>query len=385
MTSPGQAAGRGVASTHRRVFLVGYYGADNLGDEAIRRAIERAARELGVDVVRYATRDAHDRDPRAVPVRVRATPRHLAAILGADRVVLGGGGILKDEGLRLPIELVVTAVVARLLRRRVTLLGVGVGPFYGRFGRSLIRMTARLAQVRTVRDEASAMALAALGVGRVQLGADPIFTTDSDPDGRQLDPAPRGPNVVAGPTGNRVLVSVRPWFHKLADPAVGDAARERLRGAVGAAIDLVLAKGGRARTVSLYWPRDRDEAAVIGARLSTQAGAVDALPDAGRLTWTSLLGEMEGANLVIAMRYHAVAAAALAGRPTIALAYEPKVAELGMALGIPTLDVADPGLEADLAGVVRSWQQGTVPTPDPAAVDALRAAAWRIARAALLD
>jgi polysaccharide pyruvyl transferase WcaK-like protein len=85
------------------------------------------------------------------------------------------------------------------------------------------------------------------------------------------------------------------------------------------------------------------------------------------------------------MRYHAVAAAALSGRPTIALAYEPKVAELGRALGIPTLDVAGEGLAADLVAAVRSWGQAAVPAPDPVAVDGLRSAAWRITRAALLD
>jgi polysaccharide pyruvyl transferase WcaK-like protein len=111
------------------------------------------------------------------------------------------------------------------------------------------------------------------------------------------------------------------------------------------------------------------------------------MPDAGRLDWPALLAEMAAGDLVIAMRYHAVAAAALAGRPTIALAYEPKVAELGRALGIPTLDVADAGLEVALVAAVRSWRTGHEPgpMPDPVAVDDLRAGAWRIMRAALLD
>lgn len=385
MTSPGPASDRGAATPRGRVFLVGYYGVDNLGDEAIRWAIERAARELGVDVVHYATRDRNDPDPRSVPIRLRAAPRYLAAILAADRLVLGGGGILKDEGMRLPLELAATAVVARLLGRRVTLLGVGVGPFYSRSGRWLIRLTARLAQVRTVRDEASAMALAALGVGRVQVGADPIFTTDSSPDAHPIAPVVPDRTRIAALAGALVVVSVRPWFHKLSDATAAEAARARLRGAVAAAIGSARELGARARSVSLYWPRDREEAARVGARLAGGAVGVDDLPDAGRLDWPGLLTEMAAADLVIAMRYHAVAAAALTGRATIALAYEPKVAELGTTLGIPTLDVAGEGLETELVAAVGSWGRGATPVPDPVAVDGLRSAAWRIARAALLD
>ena len=52
-----------------RVFLVGYYGVANLGDEAIRMAIERAAPRLGAEVVAYASRTA---DPEAKPLLVKA-------------------------------------------------------------------------------------------------------------------------------------------------------------------------------------------------------------------------------------------------------------------------------------------------------------------------
>ena len=114
-------------------------------------------------------------------------------------MVLGGGGILKDEGLRLPLELFVTALIARLAGKRVTLLGVGVGPFYRRVGRWLVAAVARLSQVRTVRDAASTAALRELGVGRVLTGADPIFSTDSGADGRPTrQAAAAAPGAAAG-------------------------------------------------------------------------------------------------------------------------------------------------------------------------------------------
>ena len=101
-------------SQRARVFLVGYYGAHNAGDEAIRHAIEAAAPMLGADVVHYATRDSSSvGSPRAVPVRGSGLQRYLRALAAADRVVLGGGGILKEKACASRSELFATALVAR--------------------------------------------------------------------------------------------------------------------------------------------------------------------------------------------------------------------------------------------------------------------------------
>lgn len=321
----------------RRVFLVGFYGMHNLGDEAIRAAIVAAAPARGVEVVAVASRDRADPDPLAVPMTGLGLIRYLRAIVRADRVVLGGGGILKDEGLRIPLELCTTALAARLLRREVTLLAVGVGPFYSRPGRWLAKVTARLAQVRTVRDEDSVAELRALGVARVQLGADPTFSLDAPTSARTGD----GPR--------RVVVSLRSWFLRAADRETRQA---RLRDEVAAALAPLADDGWAVEALSLYWPRDHAESlALVGdARLAgTPAGA--SAPD-GELDWAGLLERVAGADLVVAMRYHAVAAAAGSGRPTIALAYEPKVRALAGELGLPTVLVDDPAFAARLADLV---------------------------------
>jgi len=369
----------------QRVFLVGYYGVANLGDEAIRHAIERAADLLDVDVVAFASRSA-DPDPRAVRTGFRALPAQIGAIRGVDRVVLGGGGILKDEGLRLPLELFVTTVIARLAGKRVTLLGVGVGPFYRRIGRWLVTAVARLSQVRTVRDAASTAALRELGVGRVLTGADPIFSTDSGPDGRPSRPAAASAPSAAA---TRAVVSVRPWFHKLAEPARDEAVRG-LRQGLAIGLRPLVAAGWSLDLVALYWPRDREAADDLRDALGVAADAADAADRvrvaSGPTDWTGLSAAVEGADLVVAMRYHAVAAAALAGRPTVAIAYEPKVASLAADLAIPAIGVDDPRLGPTLAAITTDAADGRLPAPpDETAIQALRDRSWAALRAALLD
>lgn len=362
----------GGTSRPDRVFLVGYYGFDNLGDDAIRTAIEGVAAESGVTIDRYATR-APSHDPRAVPATARGAWRYLRAILASDRVVLGGGGILKDEGLRLPIELFGTALIARLARREVTLAGVGVGPFYTRLGRWLVAVTARLASVRTVRDEASAAALRALGISGVEVGADPIFAlgaASGSDIGVARDPA----------ATRRAVVSIRPWYPARAHSA--DERRAALRRALGSGIRDLVDAGWDVHLVALHWPRDRDEAVrvVEEAGLAGRVEIVDR-----RLDWPSLEALVASADLVVTMRYHCLAAAALAGRPTIALAYEPKVASLGTRIGVPVLDVDASDLAEQLR--TRAEQASADPgtfTPDGATVVELREAARRIVARALL-
>jgi polysaccharide pyruvyl transferase WcaK-like protein len=287
-----------------RVFLVGYYGMDNLGDDAIRDEIERIAERIGLDVWRVATRRPR-RDARAVWLTPRGARHYLAAIVGADRVVIGGGGILKDEGLRLPLDLAITCLAARLTRTPVTLVGVGVGPFYTRFGRWLIGRIAASARYRSVRDEASAAMLASLGIDEVDVGADPVFAAErrraevvgpSDP----LDPA-RPPTM---------LVSLRAWFLK--DPDGGIVRQAALWDAIAAAIAPHAEAGWQIEIVPLYYPRDVAPARALADRLPP--GSAVTVVDAA-LDWDALLDRLTTVDLVVTMRFHALAAALIEPGP----------------------------------------------------------------------
>jgi polysaccharide pyruvyl transferase CsaB len=355
------------------VFLVGYYGVRNLGDEQIRVAIEGAADRLGVRIRYWATR-SRERvdDPHAVRFSPGGMLRYLHACASVDRVVLGGGGILKDEGLRLPLELLVTALAARATGRPVTLLAVGVGPFYTVVGRWMVKAIARLASVRTVRDQASADALRALGVTNVIVGADPIFSLPGVAD----DPAPA---AELGDRPGTAIVSLRPWFHKDANGG-----RDRWAGlsaAMASALDSLAEAGWQIRFVSLYWPRDRE--AGDDVRRLMRHGAEAAL-DEHPVTWDELCNATDAAGLVLAMRYHALAAAVLRGRPAIAVAYEPKVRSLADEVGVTLVDVDDARIHDSLRdAVARAMRDPGSTRPAADRVAGLQERAQMATRAAL--
>ena len=354
------------ASRPSRVFVVGHYGVPNLGDETILETIERAAEANGASVVGYSSRTPGTPDARAVRLRGRAAARYLRLLVTADRLVLGGGGILKDEGLGLLLELLIASAVTRLRGRPVVLLAVGVGPFYSRPGRILTRLVSRLANVRTVRDEPSRAALRALGVRRVHAGADPVLSAFAP------DSPLRGPRRERT-EHPRLVVSVRPWL-RARDGAATEAS-ERLEAAIATVLDALVAEGWEVRWVTMYRGRDEHAASDIAARMD---GATTVAPPP--LRWDALMDEVQDADLVLAMRYHALAAAALASKPAIALAYEPKVRALADELGVDVLDPADPALASALAATVRAAAAGVrtgerPSLPDAGAVARLRAAA----------
>ena len=353
-----------------RIFLVGWYGTDNLGDDAILDAVVAASRALGISIDRFSTRRV-TADPRAVCLRSREFWRYVTACRRATRVVLGGGGILKDEGLGPLLEFLLTAVLARVFRRPVALLSVGVGPFYGAPGRLLIGAIARLASVRVVRDRESAAYLHRLGIRNVHVAADPIFSLSS---------AARAATELRR-RRHRALFCVRPWFHIGRSKTIGtwDAFAESLATIARG----LLRAGWQVHFACLYWPQDREAAFDVVARVSADSRITVQSHSIG---WSELVDDVRDAGVVIAMRYHCIAVAALAGVPTVALSYEPKVAALARELGLPRVSLDEPSFAErveELAAGDAARVRESVPPPDADALADLEARAWKGLRLAL--
>ena len=184
----------------------------------------------------------------------------------------------------------------------------------GRSARTLTRAIVRRADLLVLRDEDSARVLA-------DAGAPPPFRVGADAAWTTLD-APAQPSA----QGDAVIVAL-----------------SRLAGGAGLArrLALVLAPAARAglrvrlQPWQLPWDRNlaRDVAASIDADVEIVPPPAD-LADARNL--------FAGARLVVALRFHALVAAAAAGTPAVALAHEPKLSGLGRRLGYPVIEPTGP-------------------------------------------
>lgn len=364
-----------------KIFLVGFYGMDNLGDDAIRESIERAGTELGVEIAHYAVRAERPEESRAVRLRGPGWRAYLSAIWNDDCVVIGGGGLLKDQGVKpwqgygLLVELIGTAVFARLLGKSVALIGIGVGPIYTRLGAWLVSPIARLAGRRVVRDQASADILKRLGINDVEVYADPVFSMlGAMAPENAISESRRWPP-------QRMVISARPWYLVAPD---GTSRWGRLVTAVAQMADDAIEDGLTVEFACLDWPKDHTVANEIVAAM--RHGEQATVPLAAT-NWSGLANDLRSSDVLVSMRYHAIVCAMMTGTPVFALAYEPKVVSLAKEVGIPMIDVNDRAQVGSIATEVRAFCETEAVVPPRAIVDAaterMSASAWNGLKRAL--
>ena len=341
----------------RAVFVTGYYGFGNTGDEAILSALAAGlrARDASIRILATSgdpglTRQKHGVE--AVPWR---DPLSLAeAVKRVDLVVIGGGGLFQDYGGLEPGTLLTPkhggvtfyagpAVLAAAARKPVALHALGLGPLASPEARRIVRAVAADAVRVSLRDAGSSALLREIGAPaeNAAVTADPAFLLSSG--------HVRPEDVLIGmglePRSPIVGVALRPWARG-ADPA-------RWEAAVAAALDRIVERtGGTLLFVPFErspWSDDDDFAVATRVRRRLAHGDRAAILS-GLLAPQDTASLLGGCDLVLAMRFHAAVFALAAAVPPVALAYDPKVDALLAGTGFADLVLPLSGLDAgDLA------------------------------------
>jgi polysaccharide pyruvyl transferase WcaK-like protein len=297
------------------VLLAGAFGQRNPGDEALLASFVDA---LGDRPLVATTSDPVQTESEHGITAVQAgDPRAVARAVGrAEAVVFAGGTIFKTlhpRSGRRPLELLrnglAVAAAARASGAPLALMGVGAAPLPTRRARALGRAIVNRADLLVLRDSESARLLA-------DAGAPAPFRVGADASWTGVD-APVAPSA----RGDAVIVALS---HLAGGP--GLAAR----------LALVLAPLQRAGLRLRLQPwqvvdGDADDLALARALSAQLPEAAEIVPPPATLDDARDL--FAGARLVVALRFHALVAAAAAGVPAIAYAHEAKLAGLGRRLG----------------------------------------------------
>ncbi|MAR13025.1 MAG: polysaccharide pyruvyl transferase CsaB [Blastopirellula sp.] len=139
------------------VLLCGYYGEDNLGDNAL---LEVLLQQLPTHCRLLITAWNRDAIRRLAPTATVVNRRSLIAVLSSTTrvniVIFGGGSLLQDStSLRSLIYYVLLILCSRLQRRKVVLWGQGLGPLHHRFSRWMVRVVLPLCSAVSWRDQRS--------------------------------------------------------------------------------------------------------------------------------------------------------------------------------------------------------------------------------------
>jgi polysaccharide pyruvyl transferase WcaK-like protein len=332
------------------VLLAGSFGNGNPAEEARLAAFVKALPDASVSVTtrdpagtraRYGCRPV----PASEPIAIARAAWHAEATVLCSRSVFGEP---PPFGSRYPTGRLggslALLLAARARGRPRAIVGATVDPLRTPLARRLARGLVRWSDLLVLRDEESAGALAAAG-------ARPPFRIGADPGWTVAAPIPGADGANGGdpaPDRGRVVVALGP-------PAAGGRALELL----AASLQRVIAAG--LEVVLQPW-EERVRGPADGLLARYLADRLDPAPPIRRapLELGRISAGLDGCGLVVALRYHALIAAAAAGVPSLTLEDRPEMVSLARRLGQP---VASAGASPEeLADAILSGVDHPAPT-----------------------
>jgi len=337
-----------------RLLISGYYGAGNLGDEALLAGLLAALHDAPVTPV-VASLDpratARDHGVAAVD-RWRGLP---LAVMRSDVVLSGGGGLLQDVTSARSLDYYLSVLrLARLLRKPAVVFAQSLGPLSDA-GEHRVKRVLRGIPLG-LRDQPSLELAARLGLPARSVADTALLLPPCGPaagDAAEAD----GPTVRGvGPADDALVLVPRAGY-----PAVCNVLRELGRRHLDA--------GGRLRIVLLHPAADEPEGRRLHARLP---GAELVVPT----TVAAARSALRGAHAIVSGRLHGMVFGATCGVPVAGLAYDPKVAGFGTEVGAPVVPVPSGGEDGSREAAVAALTRFAAdPRLDVEAVERLTARA----------
>ena len=308
------------------VAIQGFYGAGNVGDEAILGASIDAIRGCGKEAYVLAWNPSVVRSEWGVPatgIRRRRDEPIQWALARSNALVVGGGGLLKDYGSG-------PKGVEKWLRwlEYGSRLGIptmtwsiGVGSFEHSDSVARVRNVLNRIDAITVRDEGSASRLREMGVTNdVYVTADPVPAYV-----RRYRRARDG-------RGRRVGVCVRHWFEtasEIEDPVVFSS----FLGELARGLDQLIEREGAEVHFLPFRTVQGDDDRAIAEAVAKRMRHPAALVDGANPSVDETINRLAEVDLVVAMRLHATIIGTTLGVPTLALSYDAKVTDFMREIG----------------------------------------------------
>jgi polysaccharide pyruvyl transferase CsaB len=309
-----------------KYFLGGYYGMRNVGDDVL--LYVTLAEVARIDAAARFTIVSQLRETIPPGVFATTTPgsrrfENVRQMHAHDVWLFGGGGLLQDSAARSRkylIRLRHAARLIKLMRRKIAMVGIGVGPLKTRGGRGAAAGLLRAADFITVRDEESAALAAEIAPdARVQLAADLAFLL------------PRPSYALSGEVPT-LGVSLLPYSRSI---GLSDEDDRRAMAAMADALNrLLVAHPEYSVTLFEFFAGSREYG---DARVLGPLRAALAFPE--RVRYRSYTGdflalqhEIAACTAFVGMRFHACLLAHHAGVPCLMIAYHPKCESLARRL-----------------------------------------------------
>lgn len=307
--------------TRSKVLISGYYGFDNLGDEAILEEICNELKQLCSPDDIYVL----SANPELTTKRygVRALSRNnllkIWSLLKTSRLLVSGGGGLFQNSRNLASILFygLNIAIAKIVGCKVMIYAQGIGPLQGVAAQGLTKQFFRMADLVSVRDDASMKLLSDWGVNG-QRTADPVWSLDESS-------LPSAVMEAISLLATQPLTE-RPFVALSLRPS-GSLGQKHLMVLADAIVDFV-----DPELVVLLVPlqKEQDLPLLLSfQKLLSERGRVSHILDTDGIEkpsqWLALFSYC---RVVVAMRLHALILALKKAVPVAGIAYDPKVSQL---------------------------------------------------------
>lgn len=299
-----------------KAVISGYYGFNNFGDEAILSVIINKLKFLNVDVTVFSSNPKFTKKNYGVKaVKSFDIPKVILEIIKSDVLVSGGGSLLQDvTSVKSLLYYCFVILTALLFRKKVIIFAQGIGPVNRKFAQVLVKNILSSCTYVSVRDENSLNLLKSWNV-EAELVCDPIYSIA----------------VPKGETNASVGVQLRDYktmnynlLTKLAEQIVIDFSDKKIEiYSFQNSIDLDLCK--------------KFEGILKALNPDIETEVIPAKPLKETVERLSKL------EYLIAMRFHAVLVALMAGVKTCAINYDIKVEKLADEAKLPLISMSAEG------------------------------------------
>ncbi len=280
-----------------KALIIGYYGADNIGDEVLLSQTIRIMHEIRPDMeirsLSYCAMKTQETHGIGTVGRNKYSSI-VKAICDSDLVVGGGGSMIQNiTSNRSLVYYLALIRISTLLKKKVVLLGNGFGPVDGALYRSITRKVLGGIDSFVARDAETVEKLKKLGLGaKVQLASDLSYYGYESSERQR---------------GRKVAINVRQWKNnKLIIDEMSKFAKR------------LIENGYEVEFLSMQ--KDKDDK--LKERIEECAGIE--IP----LITNTVQGYLKGSGdycAMVGMRLHALIWAGLRDIPFVGIEYDPKI------------------------------------------------------------
>jgi N-acetylglucosaminyldiphosphoundecaprenol N-acetyl-beta-D-mannosaminyltransferase len=309
-----------------KLLLAGYYGSGNIGDEAILQALLSEIRKVYPYGITVLSENPHE---TSMSCNVNSVHKYsvfkiLKELKTSDAFILGGGGILQDStSARSFLYYVILILLAKCFKKKVVLLGQGIGPVRNKF---LLKRAFKNIDLVTVRDEKSLKELTRIGAKpqKLVLTADLSFLLGSPnkEKGKKLLDI----DGVKKCRPRLIGVSLRP-------PVKGKESISKYKAIAAACDHLIKEKDSQVVFLIFKYPDDIDVTNKVMSYMKYPAHVL-----LRRCTPSEMLDIISGIDGLIGMRLHSLIFSAIAKVKSLGLSYDPKVESFQRIVGNPLID-----------------------------------------------